>query len=252
MAWLTLAKTPASIRSAIILKGFCLSCSARSRTTIGGLIEMTWASAGGQHGVGFGSCRRFGLRRRPLPPKRRARLGARASEKPRVSPRLGIPLCPSRAGLAGALLSRPCHRVQAPGLGGNWIKPTLSPTSAQPALEVAGGGGGGALHGRFRLGRPAAAGGGSGAASGLTTGSTTGVGGGCLLDSFNRGVSSGAAGTDRCDGSGWGRTRHGADVRLRRIGTEPVPVSRLGSGARSNRAAASRWRLRRRWRCRLG
>ena len=91
IAWLTVAKTPNCIKSAMILKGFCLRCSASSRTTIGGLIVMTGASEAkeilGAADSGFvGDFDPIGSRA----PAIEGPDGALAPRKLRISPRLGI------------------------------------------------------------------------------------------------------------------------------------------------------------------
>src|SRR2546423_1061132 len=56
IAWLTLAKTPEPIKSAMILKGFCLSCSASSRRRRGEQQPQRrrWPEWGGGRGEGGG------------------------------------------------------------------------------------------------------------------------------------------------------------------------------------------------------
>src|ERR1035437_4572854 len=145
MAWLTLAKTPASIRSAMILKGFCLSCSARARTTLGGLMGMTWASAGSKT---FGVVLAGSADRPapavfdwpwPLAPGMVGPAGATVPPRtPRISPRRLNSVLRWSIGRPGSLAPPGFSTGLAPGLGRNWMKPTLSPT-----LGPGGGGGGG-------------------------------------------------------------------------------------------------------------
>src|ERR1035441_3808804 len=148
MAWLTLAKTPASIRSAMILKGFCLSCSARSRTTMGGLMVMTWASAGSKT---FGVVLAGSVDRPapavldwpcPLAPGMVGPDGATLPPRtPRISPRLLKSVRRWSIGRPGSLAPPGFSAGLAPGLGRNWMNPTLSPTLGP---DGGGGGGGGA------------------------------------------------------------------------------------------------------------
>src|ERR1035441_7626301 len=148
MAWLTLAKTPASIRSAMILKGFCLSCSAKSRTTMGGLMVMTWASAGSKtFGVVLA-----GSADRPAPavfdwpwPLAPGMVGPDGAtlppRTPRISPRRLKSVLRCSIGRPGSLAPPGFSASLASGLGRNWMNPTLSPTLGP---DGGGGGGGGA------------------------------------------------------------------------------------------------------------
>jgi len=106
----------------MILNGFCLSCAASSRTTIGGLMTMTSALAGATNfgcGAGAGALRSSfcGVGAGGLPP--------------------GLAGAADRVGnLAGPAFSL----VLGDGLCGNWMNPTLSPILGPAGL---GGGGGG-------------------------------------------------------------------------------------------------------------
>ena len=87
MDWLTLAKTPASMRSAMTLNGFCFNWSASSRTTIGGLSVMICASAGRKGLVSAGRPGRAGAgagagRPCPGPPRRSNGCGRPPSRPP--------------------------------------------------------------------------------------------------------------------------------------------------------------------------
>src|ERR1051326_4247142 len=137
--WFTLANLPSSIRSAMILKGFCLSCSANSLTTIGGLIEMTCASAGRLIlAAGSGLPTPF-AETGSLVPGTGGPAGGDVPRTVRMSPRL-----PNSGRLISGRLGNLAPGFSgsfAPGLGGKLMKPTLSPSLGPNGT---GGGGGGA------------------------------------------------------------------------------------------------------------
>src|SRR5436309_2108947 len=134
IAWFTVANTPRPIKSAMILNGFCLSCSASSRTTIGGLMEMTCASAGKTTlaGAGGGSA---DLAAAPgfvggasLAPGMVGPAGAAVAPRTlRISPRLLKSAFRGSTGRGAVLKLLTLSAAFGVGLGGNCTKPTLSP-----------------------------------------------------------------------------------------------------------------------------
>src|SRR6266403_1485477 len=147
VAWLTLAKTPSSIRSAMILNGFCLSCSASSRTTMGGLMEMTSAPAGSTTlGASTGGSAAFtgtpAFCCGNLGPGTTGPAGAVVPVRTlRMSPRLLKTVLLGSTGRAGSLTLAPLSTALGTCLSGSLMKPTLSPTFGPAGM---GGGGGGA------------------------------------------------------------------------------------------------------------
>ena len=197
--WLTLAKTPTSIRSAMIWKGLRFNCSARSRTMMGGLSVINCAGGRrdkflrGLGGRGRGRRRFLGRPlRQPLPGLRR-RAARRSTWRHGADRReLANLFFRPRGRAASRLLSGCCAR--ATGFGGNWTQPTFS-----PILGTAGGGGGGGEGRAASEFQPAAGGwkrtGGSGVSTVAATvseaGKTALTGGGAGI-STGSGVTAGA------------------------------------------------------------
>src|SRR5690349_3785338 len=128
----------------MILNGFCLSWSASSRTTIGGLIEMTLASAGraifGPLEAGSPVLPVAGFAGGNFAPGTAGPDGAAGAPRtPRISPRLWKSVRLGSRGLGGSLTGADFSTDLLPAFGGSCINPTLSPTFGP---SEAGGGGG--------------------------------------------------------------------------------------------------------------
>ncbi len=229
--WLTLAKTPTSIRSAMIWKGLRFSCSARSRTMMGGLSVINCPVAGGTNFSGWLGGRGRGRRRflgRPLPQPLPGLLWrpARRSTWPtaKIAATVGKPVLPPAVAPRPVLLSGCCRDT---GLGGSWTQPTFS-----PIFGTAGAGGGAGRAGAFGIstgggGWEAAAGSGVStvAATVSEAGKTALTGGGAGI-STGSGVTAGAIASTAGGASvirvmgAWDSTRvgagGGAGIRRRR------------------------------------
>src|SRR5262245_53334634 len=105
----------------MILKGFCLRCSASSRTTIGGLIVMTLASAGNAIFGAIGSGLAGGdlAPGENLAPGKEGPLGGGVPRTLRISPRLVKSVRFGSGALGGSLTVGTFSGGLGPALGGN-------------------------------------------------------------------------------------------------------------------------------------